>query len=355
MNYAIPVVLLASLPILFQQAPPDETTQHTCPMQAMTGYMAEKNTATDVAPQSAEQLHHVLLAEERLAMERGEGFGMAFAAERNGYPGPRHALDLQTELNLTPEQVSAMREIFAQMREKALASGKEVLQAEDKLEQMFRDHRPEAELREQALRANTLRGELRWVHLRTHLSAARLLTAEQIALYSRLRHEREHQSQGAGQGGPTPTTHFPQLHSAEEQHHEGVVQRGDEVMGFSHEKTTHHFRLYPDGGAIEAEAKDAKDTASREQIRMHFGHIVTMFAEGNFSAPMLIHAQNPPGTEAMKRLSSAIEYKVESTEKGARIRIITKDAEALRAVHEFLRFQIADHQTGDSTEVTKVP
>ena len=32
---------------------------------------------------------------------------------------------------------------------------------------------------------------------------------------------------------------------------EGVVARGDEIMGFSHEKTTHHFRLYADGGSIE--------------------------------------------------------------------------------------------------------
>ena len=143
--------------------------------------------------------------------------------------------------------------------------------------------------------------------------------------------------------------------SPQDQHHQGVAQRGDEVMGFSHEKTTHHFRLYPDGGAIEAEANDPKDTASRDQIRSHFGHIVTMFTAGDFSAPMLIHAQNPPGTEGMKPLRNMIEYKVESTEKGARIHIITKDAEALHAVHEFLRFQIADHQTGDSAEVTKVP
>lgn len=143
--------------------------------------------------------------------------------------------------------------------------------------------------------------------------------------------------------------------SQSDPHHQGVVKRGDEVMGFSHEKTTHHFRLYPDGGAIEAEVNDAKDTASRDQIRSHFGHIATMFAEGNFSAPMLIHSQNPPGTEVMKRLRNAIEYKLESTEKGARIRITTKDAEPLRAVYEFLRFQITDHQTGDTTEITKAP
>ena len=149
--------------------------------------------------------------------------------------------------------------------------------------------------------------------------------------------------------------HAKQKPSPQEQHHEGVVKRGDEVMEFSHEKTTHHFRLYPDGGAIEAEANDPKDIASQDQIRSHFAHIVTMFTAGDFSAPMLIHAQNPPGTAEMRRLGDSLQYKLETTEKGARIRIITKDLDALRAVHEFLRFQISDHQTGDSPEMTKVP
>jgi hypothetical protein len=148
--------------------------------------------------------------------------------------------------------------------------------------------------------------------------------------------------------------HLQQRPAGEQQHHEGVVQRGDEVMGFSHEKTTHHFRLYEDGGAIEVTANRADDTESRDAIRAHLGHIVTMFAAGNFSAPMLIHAQNPPGTEGMKRLKDAIQYKLETTERGARVRITTKNPDALRSVHEFLRFQIADHQTGDSIEVTKV-
>ena len=146
----------------------------------------------------------------------------------------------------------------------------------------------------------------------------------------------------------------PDKGSTQDAHHQGVVERGDKVMGFSHEKTIHHFRLYPDGGAIEAEAVDPKDTASRDEIRSHFGHIAKLFAEGDFSAPMLIHAENPPGSEAMKRLRNAIEYKVESTKRGARIRITTKKPDALCAVHEFLRFQIADHQTGDSRDVTSV-
>lgn len=135
------------------------------------------------------------------------------------------------------------------------------------------------------------------------------------------------------------------------EHSEGVNARGDRVMGFDHTKTTHHFLLYPDGGAIEVTANDGKDKESRDQIRKHLGHIARMFAEGNFKAPMLIHDQVPPGVPVMQRMKSEIRYDYEETERGARVRVRTGDAEALSAVHEFLRFQIKDHATGDPTEV----
>ncbi|MCA1614043.1 MAG: hypothetical protein LC800_07805 [Acidobacteria bacterium] len=134
-------------------------------------------------------------------------------------------------------------------------------------------------------------------------------------------------------------------------HAEGVNKRGDRVMGFDHRQTTHRFLLHPDGGAIEVAANDRNDKESREQIRKHLGHIARMFARGDFAAPMLIHDQVPPGVAVMERLGSEIEYVYEKTERGARVRVKTVNAEALAAVHEFLRFQIKDHQTGDPTEV----
>jgi hypothetical protein len=130
-----------------------------------------------------------------------------------------------------------------------------------------------------------------------------------------------------------------------------VNERGDRVMGFDHTKTTHHFLLHPDGGSIEVTANDSNDAESRDQIRKHLGHIARMFAEGNFKAPMLIHDRTPPGVPVMRRLKSEIRYDYEEAERGARVRIRTANAEALAAVHEFLRFQIEDHETGDPTEV----
>jgi hypothetical protein len=118
-------------------------------------------------------------------------------------------------------------------------------------------------------------------------------------------------------------------------------------MGFSHEKTTHHFRLTKDGGAIEVSANDPNDTESRDQIRHHLTHIAGMFSAGNFNAPMFIHDQTPPGVPAMKRLKSQIKYEFENMESGGRVKISSSNREAIDAAHEFLRFQIAEHQTGD--------
>jgi hypothetical protein len=129
---------------------------------------------------------------------------------------------------------------------------------------------------------------------------------------------------------------------------DAVVKRGEHVMGFSHEATTHHFRLFNDGGEIDVRANDPKDKASIDQIRTHLGHIAKMFGSGNFNAPMLIHDTNPPGTATMTRLKEQIRYEFSETDRGARIRLVTSSSETTDAVHAFLLFQIVDHQTGDA-------
>jgi hypothetical protein len=133
--------------------------------------------------------------------------------------------------------------------------------------------------------------------------------------------------------------------------HSGIESRGDHVMGFDHDKTTHHFRLTPAGGVIEVTANSESDTASRDAIRGHLSHIARMFADGDFEAPMLIHDQVPPGVPVLKEMRKAIAWTYADLPNGGEVVITTDDAKALAAVHEFLRFQIEDHQTGDSREV----
>lgn len=165
------------------------------------------------------------------------------------------------------------------------------------------------------------------------LAAALIYATAARGVYAR--QEGQHPARGHGQDG----------------HAKGLNERGDRVMGFDHEKTTHHFLLYTDGGAIEVAANSADDAESRDQIRKHLGHIARMFAGGNFKAPMLIHEQTPPGVAVMRRLKAEIGYEYEETGRGARVRITSANVEALAAIHDFLRFQIKDHKTGDATEV----
>ncbi len=134
---------------------------------------------------------------------------------------------------------------------------------------------------------------------------------------------------------------------------DGVNERGDHAMGFSHEKTTHHFHVTADGGVIEVTANDPDDAASQAQIRAHLSHIAKLFKEGDFNTPMLIHGEAPAGVRTMKRLTADISYTFETIEFGARVRIATANVEALEAIHEFLRYQIKDHKTGDSLDVDK--
>ena len=132
-----------------------------------------------------------------------------------------------------------------------------------------------------------------------------------------------------------------------------VDRRGDHAMGFAHTATEHHFTLTKTGGVIGASAKDAQDEASKQAIVRHFQHIAQAFKSGDFEMPMFIHGRVPPGVPQLKRLRAQIDYQVEQTDAGARIVITTSNPKALDALHRFLRFQIVDHRTGDSTAVTR--
>ena len=134
---------------------------------------------------------------------------------------------------------------------------------------------------------------------------------------------------------------------------QAINERGAHVMGFDQDKTAHRFRLHPDGGAVDISVKDRADRINRDAIRSHLPHIAQMFGDGNFEAPMLIHATNVPGTEQMAALKSRIRFVYVETPQGGRLDFFTTDPEALKAVHAFMRFQIADHKTGDPTTVTK--
>ena len=159
-------------------------------------------------------------------------------------------------------------------------------------------------------------------------------------------------SQGAKPGDSMSDCPMHKQH-AQQAHHVIVENNGDKAMGFPHDKTTHHFRLVFDGGAAEVTVDDPSDRTNTDAIRAHLSHIATMFGNGDFSAPMFIHDGVPPGTTTMKLMKSAIHYTYEEIPLGARVRMTSDDPVAIASIHDFMRFQITEHQTGDALEVAQ--
>ena len=128
-------------------------------------------------------------------------------------------------------------------------------------------------------------------------------------------------------------------------HAQHVDERGDHVMGFSHEKTKHAFMIDDQGGSIEARANDPNDAQSIAAIRSHLQQIAKDFTAGDFAKPLAIHGRTPDGADTMKELASKIAYRYEEIDGGARVRIVTSDARAVAAIRAFLEFQKKEHRT----------
>lgn len=166
---------------------------------------------TQTRPYAGEETREIkaLSAEEVDGLMRGEGMGLAKAAELNGFPGPLHVLELADELELTEEQSLRTREIFDEMREQAKRLGARLVEKERELDRLFGTEA----VTEQALQSLTLeigriQGELRATHLRAHLAQKALLTEHQVMRYNELR--------GYGSGGAH--AHDPSMHGHPSRH-----------------------------------------------------------------------------------------------------------------------------------------
>src|SRR5258705_8323457 len=89
------------------------------------------------------------------------GMRLAKAAELNYYPGPLHVLQLASELQLSDSQRAATEALYADMRMKAQALGRKIIEAERTLDQAFAGTRIDAAIpRVPVDSLATLQGEL---------------------------------------------------------------------------------------------------------------------------------------------------------------------------------------------------
>ncbi len=118
----------------------------------------------------------------------GKGMGYAMAAELNGYPGPRHVMELADSLDLSPEQIDQVEQAFQVMHDSARALGERYVSVERDLDRLFAEGRARGvAVRELTESAGRLDARIRYVHLEAHVWTHEILSEKQIGVYMRLR------------------------------------------------------------------------------------------------------------------------------------------------------------------------
>jgi len=129
-----------------------------------------------------------LSTEQLEGYQTGAGLGYALPAELNGYPGPRHVLDLADELALTDTQQADIQALYDDMLPQAIELGEHFLAQEELIEVAFREGTITDVLLQEALaEAGQLESQLRYIHLSTHLATIDILTLHQVQQYNVLR------------------------------------------------------------------------------------------------------------------------------------------------------------------------
>lgn len=118
----------------------------------------------------------------------GAGMGFARAAELNHYPGPKHALELASEIGLDAAQKKEAQRVFDAMHARAVGLGERVVVLERDLDRLFATAAiDETSLARSVREIARLQGEIRLEHLKAHLAMRSLLTPAQIAKYDEVR------------------------------------------------------------------------------------------------------------------------------------------------------------------------
>jgi len=144
------------------------------------------------------------LSDQQIAdLNAGRGMGLALAAELNGYPGPIHAIELASELHLSPEQITELKVLYEAMKTEAIPLGTLLISQERNLNNDFADRTITlANLEVATQKIGATQAALRATHLKYHLSSVAILTPEQVTRYNELR----------GYKAESPIQHHHQMH-----------------------------------------------------------------------------------------------------------------------------------------------
>jgi Spy/CpxP family protein refolding chaperone len=189
-QYTVKAGSVLLLPKAGQHTQSTPHSQHTQHMQHMQHTSTQSPGHTHQTPYAGFQSREIkaLSSQQIDDLKAGKGMTLALPAELNGYPGPSHALELAEPLKLSIEQKKRLQDLFDSMSKEAKAIGLEVIEAERKLDGLFKNKTVNPQNLKQATQASAeAQARLRESHLRYHLDTVSVLNPEQVAAYNRLR------------------------------------------------------------------------------------------------------------------------------------------------------------------------
>ncbi|MFE9677181.1 aspartate carbamoyltransferase [Streptomyces sp. NPDC006259] len=129
---------------------------------------------------------------------------------------------------------------------------------------------------------------------------------------------------------------------------ETVAERGQSVMPFDLEQTTHRFTPTETGGVQDVVADQADDTKQIGLIRTHLQQEATAFGRGDFGDPAQIHGDSMPGLKGLQEGYERIEVRYRERPDGATLTYATDEPALVDALHDWFQAQLSDH--GDHAE-----
>ncbi|MFD5259118.1 aspartate carbamoyltransferase [Streptomyces bobili] len=129
---------------------------------------------------------------------------------------------------------------------------------------------------------------------------------------------------------------------------ETVAERGQSVMPFDLEQTTHRFTPTKTGGVQDVVADQPDDAKQIGLIRTHLQKEAKAFSQGDFGDPAQIHGDSMPGLKGLQEGYERIEVRYRERPEGAILTYTTDEPALVDALHGWFKAQLSDH--GDHAE-----
>ncbi|WP_406278804.1 aspartate carbamoyltransferase [Streptomyces sp. NBC_00191] len=122
-----------------------------------------------------------------------------------------------------------------------------------------------------------------------------------------------------------------------------VAERGQTVMPFDLEQTTHRFTPTATGGTQDVVAQQRGDADQVDLIRAHLRKEAQAFSRGDFSDPARIHGTDMPGLAELQDGYDRFEVRYEERTDGATLTYATDNPALVNALHSWFEAQLGDH------------